>query len=75
MYRDYIEAFAMSEERVSHGSFTKLVKSLKSFDQKAMKVVDYASGILLYDNISLLRDISGKIGFNFPKLIFEVQIC
>ena len=57
LYRDYIAAYPIQEERICHGSFTKIVNSLMSFDQKALKAIDYASGILMYDTTNLMQQI------------------
>ena len=61
IYRDYIAAYPVQQERICHGSFSKVVKSITSFDQKALKAIDYASGILMYDTIDLLRLIVKRV--------------
>jgi len=55
MYREYINKYPDVRERVCHTSFTKIVKAITSFDQHARKAVDYATGILLYDNIDYIK--------------------
>ena len=49
------------------------MKSLTSFDQKALKAVDYASGILLYDNLLLLKEITNTIE-GLPKATAMMMI-
>ena len=66
MYWDYIESYAV-DDRLSRASFTRLVKLLTYFDQKALNAVDYALGILLYNNLVLLKDIACTITENLPK--------
>ena len=61
IYRDYISTHPVKEERINHGSFTKVVKSIMSFDQKVLKPNDYTSRILMYDAIDLLGSIVTRI--------------
>ena len=61
VYRDYIAAYPMQQERICHGSFSKVVKPITSFDQKALKAIDYASGVLMCDAIDLLRLIVKRV--------------
>jgi hypothetical protein len=68
MYQDYIEMYPDKTNRISLGSFAKLVKVLTTFDQKGLKVVDYTSGILLYDSIALMREIVNKMTNHFAYM-------
>lgn len=61
IYRDYLEREVEAPNRVSYGAFMKLLASLTSFDERSRKAVDYASGILLYDNLELLGKLVNTI--------------
>ena len=50
----FIATYLVQQERICHGSFSKVVKSITSFYQKVLKAIDYASSILMYDTINLL---------------------
>jgi len=55
MLRDYAEYYSKDADHIQNSSFKKFSKSLTSHDQKAKKAIDYASGILFYDNFDLMR--------------------
>ena len=58
-----------------HGSFTKIVKALTSFDQKDLKAIDYASGILMHGTINLMREIVKNITMEADRLECNKLTC
>ena len=54
---DYIDHFPNKENRIGATSFQKIVRSITRKDQHSKKAVDYVSGILLYDNFTIIRQI------------------
>lgn len=56
--RDYVEYYPEQVDRLGNSSFMKLVKALTASDMKAKAAVDYASGVLLYDNFVMIRKIA-----------------
>jgi hypothetical protein len=55
--RDYMEYYPDQADRLGITSFDKLLKALTATDMKAKAAVDYASGVLLYDNFMMIRKI------------------
>ena len=55
MLQDYIEYYPERVDRIGNSSLKKLAKALSSQDQKAKQAVEYASGVLLYDNFDLIQ--------------------
>jgi hypothetical protein len=57
MARDYLEHYPDVVDRVGLTSFEKIVRTITHHDQKAKEAVDYVSGQLLYDNLTMVRRI------------------
>lgn len=57
MFCDYIHKYPESENRLLESSVIKNAQGITSHEQKARDVVDYVSGIFLYDNFIMLQKI------------------
>ena len=57
MVKEYHIEYSHQNERVGDTSFRSIAKAITSHDTKARTSVDYVSGVLMYDNLSYMKQI------------------
>ena len=73
IYKDYCGEF-MAEDRISYSSFVKVINRLTCYDQKAIMAIDYAIGLLLYDNLTLLNTIVSTITNKLDRVLCKKSL-
>lgn len=68
MFQEYLERYSDdADSNISQSGFYKIAQSLTAFDQTSRKAVDYAAGVLLYDNITYIKSITETLDLSESK--------
>jgi hypothetical protein len=72
----YAEYYPDKHDRIGSTSIKKIAKAITCTYQKAKTAVDYVSGILLYDNLDMLRKIATtrNIPDELEKVIMALEV-